>query len=260
MTQYTPNYNLDLYEDSDKPNLRDQYNAAMGKIDVAMSRIDDAASADITTDRIVDGAVTGTKIASGAIDTAQLADGAVTTAKIADGAVTTAKIADGNVTADKLDAGAVTTAKITDGAVTGAKMAANSITNNCIADGTISESKLSSVTPDKIRNLIGYRKTSYTLPSPVTLQAGEEKRYESLSVPLIQSGEVCLNLIGVYALLNDHYSAYFATTECLMRYDALNDNFKMMFTIKNVDSSPITFEKIEVEYYFVDSRMVMDLG
>lgn len=35
-TVYTPNYNLDLYASADKPNLRDQYNAAMGKIDTQM--------------------------------------------------------------------------------------------------------------------------------------------------------------------------------------------------------------------------------
>lgn len=34
--EYTPNYNLDLYASTDKPNLRDQYNAAMGKIDTQM--------------------------------------------------------------------------------------------------------------------------------------------------------------------------------------------------------------------------------
>lgn len=35
-TDYTPNYTLDLYVSTDKPNLRDQYNAAMGKIDTQM--------------------------------------------------------------------------------------------------------------------------------------------------------------------------------------------------------------------------------
>ena len=35
-TEHTPNYNLDLYAGTDKPNLRDQYNAAMGKIDTQM--------------------------------------------------------------------------------------------------------------------------------------------------------------------------------------------------------------------------------
>lgn len=32
-TEYTTHYNLDLYTDTDKPNLRDQYNGAMNKID-----------------------------------------------------------------------------------------------------------------------------------------------------------------------------------------------------------------------------------
>lgn len=35
-TEHTPNYNLDLYASADKPNLRDQYNSAMGKIDTQM--------------------------------------------------------------------------------------------------------------------------------------------------------------------------------------------------------------------------------
>lgn len=37
-TEYTPNYNLDLYASADKPNLRDQYNAAMNKIDTQMKK------------------------------------------------------------------------------------------------------------------------------------------------------------------------------------------------------------------------------
>lgn len=37
-TDCTPNYNLDLYASADKPNLRDQYNAAMGKIDTQMKK------------------------------------------------------------------------------------------------------------------------------------------------------------------------------------------------------------------------------
>lgn len=35
-SEYTSNYNLDLYVSTDKPNLRDQYNGAMGKIDKAL--------------------------------------------------------------------------------------------------------------------------------------------------------------------------------------------------------------------------------
>ena len=40
-TEYTPNYNLDLYASADKPNLRDQYNAAMGKVDSQMKKTAD---------------------------------------------------------------------------------------------------------------------------------------------------------------------------------------------------------------------------
>ncbi len=40
-TEYTPNYNLDLYASADKPNLRDQYNAAMGKVDAQMKKAAD---------------------------------------------------------------------------------------------------------------------------------------------------------------------------------------------------------------------------
>lgn len=40
-TDYTPNYNLDLYAGTDKPNLRDQYNAAMGKVDAQMKKTAD---------------------------------------------------------------------------------------------------------------------------------------------------------------------------------------------------------------------------
>lgn len=38
-SEYTPAYNLDLYTSADKPNLRDQYNAAMRKIDTAMQTL-----------------------------------------------------------------------------------------------------------------------------------------------------------------------------------------------------------------------------
>lgn len=36
MTTFTPNFNLDKYEGTDKPDLTDQYNAAMAKIDTAL--------------------------------------------------------------------------------------------------------------------------------------------------------------------------------------------------------------------------------
>lgn len=47
-TEYTSNFNLDLYASADKPNLRDQYNAAMRKIDSGMKGIGDKADAATT--------------------------------------------------------------------------------------------------------------------------------------------------------------------------------------------------------------------
>lgn len=38
-TEYTTNYNLDKYSANDRPNLRDQYNSAMEKIDAALTSI-----------------------------------------------------------------------------------------------------------------------------------------------------------------------------------------------------------------------------
>lgn len=46
MTTYTTNYNLDKYEGTDKPNLRDQYNSAMDKIDTELK---DLADTDVQT-------------------------------------------------------------------------------------------------------------------------------------------------------------------------------------------------------------------
>ena len=37
MASFTTNYNLDLYEAGDIPNLLDQYNGAMGKVDTALA-------------------------------------------------------------------------------------------------------------------------------------------------------------------------------------------------------------------------------
>ena len=41
-SEYTPYYNLDLYTDTDKPNLRDQYNGAIRKIDTQLHVANDA--------------------------------------------------------------------------------------------------------------------------------------------------------------------------------------------------------------------------
>lgn len=42
MTSYTPNFSLDLYDGTDKPNLRDQYASAMRKIDAQLKAAENA--------------------------------------------------------------------------------------------------------------------------------------------------------------------------------------------------------------------------
>ena len=49
MATYTENYSLPKYEASDKPNLTDQYNGAMDKIDSTLKTIDNKASQPGTT-------------------------------------------------------------------------------------------------------------------------------------------------------------------------------------------------------------------
>lgn len=136
MTQYTPNLNLDLYEDTDKPNLRDQYNAAMGKIDTDLST-------PFTSARLADGAVTSAKIYDGAVTTGKIDDGAVTADKIAPGAITGASIEDGGVTTAKLADNCVTNAKIATGAVTSSNIQDGTISTDDIANGAVTNAKAS---------------------------------------------------------------------------------------------------------------------
>ena len=75
MASFTANYNLDLYEAGDIPNLLDQYNGAMGKVDTALASVNTVATAAGTT---ASGAQTAAAAAQTAADTAQAkADGAM---------------------------------------------------------------------------------------------------------------------------------------------------------------------------------------
>lgn len=95
MATYTTNYNLDKYEGSDRPNLRDQYNSAMDKIDAALNSqaIDISAAASVArlADAKADDAKADAYTANG---TAQAARGsateALTTARAAQSDATTA--------------------------------------------------------------------------------------------------------------------------------------------------------------------------
>ena len=74
MATYTTNYNLDKYEGTDSPNLTDQYNSAMDKIDAQMmSNAQSAQTAQIAAQNAATAASEASKSASNA---AQIASGA----------------------------------------------------------------------------------------------------------------------------------------------------------------------------------------
>ena len=76
-TEYTPNYNLDLYAGTDKPNLRDQYNAAMGKIDTELKNQHDD---NVSTNNNIGTLQTQMRNAENDIDTLQTQQGQTSTA------------------------------------------------------------------------------------------------------------------------------------------------------------------------------------
>lgn len=122
-SEYTPNYNLDLYADNDKPNLRDQYNGAITKIDAQLHEFSNnmvivtdaanqardkastaqaAADANTTVTAQIDSAykTADTKLSSDLTDAYKAADNGVTSAyKAADNAINSAyKAADDAIT------------------------------------------------------------------------------------------------------------------------------------------------------------------
>ena len=131
----------------------------------------DGVEADVTTEMIVDGAITNAKIAPeavtarhiqvhtiaeynlspGSITEEKIVNGAVTTEKIANGAVTSEKIADGAITTSGIANLAVTTRNIAIKAVTSASIADSAVINAKIKDGAITTEKLS----DDVLELIG---------------------------------------------------------------------------------------------------------
>lgn len=148
MNSFTPNYNLDLYDVDDKPNLNDQYNDAMRKVDNALHGMsNDIVTAETAVNNLstkVDGfdaritanaaaaataqttAESATNMSQEAKDAADAAQGA---ADAAQGAADTAQSgvdalkAKFPVAANDIAANAVTTAKIATGAVSGDKLA-----------------------------------------------------------------------------------------------------------------------------------------
>ena len=148
---YTPNYKLDLYTDTDKPNLRDQYNGAMNKIDSQFTiisnnivvAIEAANQAKEKADSASDSAATNAQSIATLNNTVSGID---TAYKAADSSIIEAyKAADAKLSSDittaynAADKEIETAYKAADSALT----ARFPIKSADIADGAITESKLS---------------------------------------------------------------------------------------------------------------------
>lgn len=77
-SEYTSHYNLDLYADTDKPNLRDQYNGAMNKIDQQLYKQGvDTTTANSNANKAVDAANAASKAAADEATRAKAAEAAI---------------------------------------------------------------------------------------------------------------------------------------------------------------------------------------
>lgn len=111
-TEYTPNYNLDLYASADKPNLRDQYNAAMGKIDAQMKKsADDVTNANANVLTLQTQMTEAQKDISALESTVETHGTQITDVqKTADDALSLAKTNEGNITEAQNDIDGLQTA------------------------------------------------------------------------------------------------------------------------------------------------------
>lgn len=157
MNSFTTNYNLDLYDVDDKPNLNDQYNDAMHKVDNALHGMsNDIVTAETAVNNLstkVDGfdaritantaaAATAQTTAESAVDMSQeakrAADAAQSAADTAQGAADTAQ-GDVNTLKTKFP---VAPNDISPNAVTSAKIATGAVTGDKIANAAVGVSKL----------------------------------------------------------------------------------------------------------------------
>ena len=111
-TEHTPNYNLDLYASADKPNLRDQYNAAMGKIDTQMKKsADDVTNANANVHTLQTQMTEAQKDISALESTVETHGTQITDVqKTADDALSLAKTNEGNITEAQNDIDGLQTA------------------------------------------------------------------------------------------------------------------------------------------------------
>ena len=184
-TEYTPNYNLDLYASADKPNLRDQYNAAMGKIDTQMKKsADDVTNANANVLTLQTQMTEAQKDISALESTVETHGTQITDVqKTADDALSLAKTNEGNITEAQNDIDGLQTAvdgkAPTDHASTANTYGQGSSTNfghlKVVDNGAAAASTGTAASPKLVADQINALKTAI---APTALIAAKEVTYD----------------------------------------------------------------------------------
>lgn len=184
-TEYTPNYNLDLYASADKPNLRDQYNAAMGKIDTQMKKsADDVTNANANVLTLQTQMTEAQKDISALESTVETHGTQITDVqKTADDALSLAKTNEGNITEAQNDIDGLQTAvdgkAPTDHASTANTYGQGSSTNfghlKVVDNGAAAASTGTAASPKLVTDQINALKTAI---APTALIAAKEVTYD----------------------------------------------------------------------------------
>lgn len=185
-TEYTPNYNLDLYASADKPNLRDQYNAAMGKIDTQMKKsADDVTNANANVLTLQTQMTEAQKDISALESTVETHGTQITDVqKTADDALSLAKTNEGNITEAQNDIDGLQTAvngkAPTNHASTANTYGQGSSTNfghlKVVDNGAAAASTGTAASPKLVTDQINALKTAI---APTALIAAKEVTYDS---------------------------------------------------------------------------------
>lgn len=160
-TEYTPNYNLDLYASADKPNLRDQYNAAMGKIDTQMKKsADDVTNANANVLTLQTQVTEAQKDISALESTVETHGTRITVVqKTADDALSLAKTNEGDIAHTQADVTSLT------GRVTAVEGAANKNKTGIASLGTRMDAAEGNIT--EARNDINGLQTAVEKKAPI---------------------------------------------------------------------------------------------
>ena len=168
----------------------------------------------VTTDKIVNDAITNAKIGDSAVATTQIVNDAITAAKIATNAVTADGIASSAITETKISNNAVTTGKIAANSITSNKIVANTITAAKIAAGAITSNELASnsVIASKIQaGTITSDKVAANTLTATNIAANaitsSELAANSISASKIRSGAITSDKITSNAINADKIAA-----------------------------------------------------